>query len=337
MKRKILKSFTALMIVGMFSSQTLAFAAGNNVSGDDQTLRNHGLQTNIIEAIDSNAKNNIANALRTDPSSVSINTSVTVVDNLAEVEKFCSYTDAELVNMGANSNEVVKERNMIEQWYATPDEQLADNYGLSQVETKLLKKAIDKGKAEFKNRKGSNANNDVVASGTISEGQLTYTEVAVDQRTSAPNYLVTCAYSWSYPYLLAIFNDEIAVGWGGALNTKNVSGGYHLRSVDFTSSNWTDSSVGYTPASITHENPNVSLEFAFPQSFNSLKTDSGSVSFNLYQTQRQGYDTKVVSNYLHREIGISASVDISVSGLAVTLTPVGSWNQSPQRSATISF
>lgn len=323
-----------------FTLFTPSFAAEASGGLDDtQLLITNGFRTETTTALNSADRTEIVNTLKKSPKLVEINTSVMQVDKLSEVEQFCAATDDQLISMGAKKNEILKQRKEIDDIFSLSDEGIAKKLDISDVEAKLLKKAIKMGKSKAKLEQNQ-VNDDVVASGSISSSQLSFTQATVNKSTAtAPDYRVTVTYSWSYPYLLGVFTDQIVFAWGGGLNTKNISGTLHYLSINNFSTAWTSDSVGSMPVSYLsrYENPNTSIQFYIDQVYSSMKTCDGNISFNLYQLKKQGYSTKVVSQYLHRVIGLSASVDISVAGAAVTVTPVGSWDTSEQATNTISY
>jgi|GEM_PF-3064392 hypothetical protein len=347
MKLKSIKIITANIIASILLLTPLSTYASSldiNNAQDEQILIQHGFKVETVNALNNEDKNSIATALVSNPSLVDVSTTITEVDNLTEIEKFCSLTNEQLIQTGANLSDILRERKLVETLYTMSDTELQNKFGLSKVEGKLIKRAIEKGKADINNNRLNESinNSEVTASGTISDGQLTYTMASVNQGGTTPNYKVTCSYSWSYPYLLGLYTDQIAIAWGGGFNTKNVSSSLRYQSVNTLSTDWTSTVTSSSYATLISENPNTSLQFGMPQTItdytgsnSTLKTRSGSISFNLYQTIKQGFATKIVSNYLHRIIGLSASVDITVSGLSVTLAPVGSWDTSAQVQNTV--
>ena len=142
-------------------------------------------------------------------------------------------------------------------------------------------------------------------------------------------------------YELALFEDKIAVAWGGGLNMK-----------DFSSSilyyDWKE--VGeefgdfYTRRTANKEETiQAGAELEFPQSLYKdflspmPKTKTRYIQFTLYQKQYQGYDTKVISRYCHKVISIGgASIEISVAGPSVSLD-VGYGYDKTAQAETIAF
>ena len=93
------------------------------------------------------------------------------------------------------------------------------------------------------------------------------------------------------------------------------------------------------------ETVQAGIEFIFPQSVTpkdtldfDYKTRSGYAQFTLYQTKKQGYDTKVLSNYCHRVISVgSASIGFSVSGPSVGLSIGSAYDTTEQKKSSISY
>lgn len=125
-------------------------------------------------------------------------------------------------------------------------------------------------------------------------------------------------------YNLALFEDKIAVAWGGGLNSKDYSSLIFYYDWAEVGGDFGDF---YTRQSANKEETiQAGLELEFPQAvYKDLvspmpKTKTGYIQFTLYQTQFQGYDTKVISRYCHKVISVGGgSIDISVTGASVSL------------------
>ncbi len=339
--KKILSFVMAITL--LLSSANIVFAAERQ-EDLKKALFKKGYSLENIEVFPETEKKELASALNKDPNAVDIKTSVLETDNLAEIESFMSATDEELISMGANPSKIETTRRELEDLYTKNTEQLAKEKNISVTEAKFFKKAIEKGlNAKHQNKNRKDIKNPVTASGSISSSTLTYTQAVTNKSsTTKPEYSVSIQYVWKSVYALAVFNDKIVAAWGGGLNTKNISG--RASYCDWGPINgWaTFNKYQYMTKK---ETPQAGIEFTFPQSVypaagksNMSKTKAGYACFTLYQTKKQGYSSKIVSNYCHRVISVSsASIGINASGPSVSLSIGKAWDTSPQRASTIGY
>lgn len=120
---------------------------------------------------------------------------------------------------------------------------------------------------------------------------------------TAPVYDVYLTYAWKQLYYYGIFDDSIAVAWGGELNSRNfaTSAQYYLPSGgEFTSYTGERSMQIY-------EEINEGVELSFPQTYNSSKTKKGYAHFSIYQNKFNNFDTKVTSYYCHKTATIGGT------------------------------
>lgn len=245
------------------------------------------------------------------------------VDMLAEIEAFFACSKEELISMGTTEEKIDKTREELLSYYSLSDEDLAKELKINTTEASMVKKAIDAGLESY--GKKLKKKSGVLASGSITASEMEYTQDVFDYSTSsAPKYRVYLSYLWKNVYNLALFEDKIAVAWGGGLNSKDYS------SLIFYY-DWTkvggDFGDFYTRQSANKEETiQAGLELEFPQAvYKDLvspmpKTKTGYIQFTLYQTQFQGYDTKVISRYCHKVISVGGgSIDISVTGASVSM------------------
>lgn len=329
-------------LVVFISGSNIIFAADNSqLLSNDLILIENGFPKENIGALSEEHKRELVKYLNDNPNNVDIQTSVLEIDNLMEIESFMGFSDEELIGMGANSYDIASAREELYKISKQTEEQIAKEKNISLTEAKYLKRAIVKGK----NKDGKDVykeNNSINASGSISASKLTYSQAYANHSTAtAPSYWVVLTYTWNSPYTLTIFTDEVVAAWGGNLNTKNVSG--YASYYNENGSNW--GSYNQQKLMTTSETANAGIEFKFAQSVslpsatsNRIKTKTGSIGFELYQTKKQGYDTKLLSQYCHRVISIgNASIGISAKGATVSISIGGAWDSSPQKSSIISY
>ncbi len=267
------------------------------------------------------------------------------VDNLAEIEAFYSYSEEELIAMGIDEEAIQETEEQLEEMYNMNNSQLEQEYGLDEVDAKLFRKAVENGKAANVEERsyGKELENPVSASGSITSSEMSYTQSVTSNSSTLPNYTVKLSYTWKSVYALAVYNDKIVAAWGGNLNSKSYSTTAKYYNWSTVGGSFGSTKVK-TKSMTVDVTPNAGVEFTFPQSYgtcsngNAAKTKTGSASFTLYQTKKQGYDTTLISNYCHRVISVkSASISISASGPSVSLSIGGAWDKTSQKKTTIAY
>lgn len=291
-------------------------------------LLQNDIPQEIVEALSPDAKACIAQALTDNAEKVSISNSKLVVDNLAEIEAFMSYTDEELIGMGIATEKVQEYRNSFSAMYNMTDADLALKYDFSPVDSKLFRKAYDAGLSKDIALQANPSKCEITTSGTIASSEMTYSTIAIDGSYSSKPvyYTVNCAYSWTSPFSIALFNDCIAAVWGGFLHESNITGMSAYYYAPFNS--W-EGLYCYQSMSLSDQTPNQHFLMSFPQAVDAKKVRSGSLVFNLSSNTKQGNSSYVITRYGHQRISwTSPSITWgfpSVSfGTAYDQTPVES-------------
>lgn len=338
MKRICILILALVIIMGTVP----AISVGAQELSDETLMIQHGFKSEIIETLPEDQKSEIVELLKTDPERIEVSNSVTQFDNLAEIEAFLAFTEDELISVGATKESLTTAKKELDTMIAFSDKELEDKYGLSSIEVKLFRKAVESGNQikngqKIKTRKeGTNA---ITTSGTISTAKLTTSQILTNNSTStAPSYTVTNSFTWNEAYSLGTFTDELVVGWAGNMNTKSITGYARYFTVPKNTASWGVFKGDRTPE-IKHT-PNAGVEFKFPQSIggDGSKARYGNFSFTLFQTKKQGYSGKIVSQYCHRTVSLlSASITITPSGPSVGLTIGPAWDTSAQKSNNFNY
>lgn len=345
MKKNICIIFALILACTMFPNVAYAKVVKTGLQLDEETLIEAGFTKETADALESEERDEIVKELRTDSKLVDIKTSIMETDCLADIENLLSYSDKELLASGATQESINEARADIENLSKMSDKEIMKNYDMTETEVKLLRRAIIRGKQPKYINPGDikNINELVTASGSLSSSTLYYTQRVSNKSTKkSPIYKVTCSYSWSRPYYLAIYKDEIAVAWGGALDTKAIKTSAKYYNWKCFGMSWQSSFSSNTMSK--DQTPQAGIEFSFPQSVKSYyyknrpKTKKGSATVTLYQTKKQGYKTKVVSRYCHRTLRLyGTSISISASGPSASISIGSAWDKSSQKASTISY
>ncbi len=299
-------------------------------SGKNSCLLEFGIPQEIIDALPDNSKTDIYNAIQKDEEKVFVSTSKMVVDNLAEIESFMSYTDEELVNAGVSYSKVQEYRTLLKEMYSMTEAELSVAYDFSAVETKLFKKAYESGVSKVgKMGEIDSSKYGITTSGTITSSEMTYSTIAIDgsSQSSIPvYYTVNCAYAWTSPFNIVLFDDCIAAVWGGYLHESNISG---LSAYNYAPWGYWEGVYTYKTMTLIDQAPNQHFLLEFPQAVDNKMTKSGSVVFNLSSNTRQGNSSYVITRYGHKHISVTSpsitwgSPSVSF-GTAYNQTPVES-------------
>ena len=337
-----------LCCITFFGTSVTAFAGNKNDYSNIETnnyvdiLVDNGYDIDTAKALPEEDQKEIVFALKDDPNRVNISSVILETDNLSEIEALFAYSEDELVSMGAQRDLVEKTKTELLNYAAMENEKLAEVLDVPVVEAKLIKMAIKEGNTN-KNHNKNGKQNDVMASGSISTTKLAYTQSVTDYNYETPYYRVKLSYTWKKVFALSCFQDAIAVAWGGGLNSKKIYGvakysKYKIINGDFGES-YANRDMEYT------DYIQQGIKFTFPQSIYSStvniapKTQSGYANLTLYQTKRQGFDTKVISRYCHRILTTDGGITITASGssLSPSIIIKSGYDTSVQRSAIISY
>ncbi|MBR6134864.1 MAG: hypothetical protein IKQ22_00040 [Clostridia bacterium] len=330
-----MKKFICFLLVLMMTVPITVHAENNK----DELLIEAGFPYECIEGLDSDSYKEITTTLMEDPSKVQITYCTMDVDNLAEIEDIMSISVNQIVDEDIDPKEVEKLQRLYKSYLDMSDKDLSHYLEVPEEEARYIKMAIDSG--ILKNGNNNKIDNEVVTSGSISTSNLTYAQSVVNKSTAtAPKYDITLTYHWSNVFAQSLYNDVIAVTWGGGLNVQSKSGTAHYYSFD--NGGWLvrKSSKSMT----TNETVQKGIKYSFKQSINNegnlqmpYKSKSGTAKATIYQTQFQGYATNIVSKYYHKKTSMAASIIFNSSGVGISVSPTTVYDESPQRSSSITY
>jgi hypothetical protein len=334
------KSFlSGILLATMLMFPAYVFAESDiiHLSASDEAdlLIENGYVEDTFEALPDKDSEFIAELIQSSPDDVETITTSVEIDNLAEIEGIMSHTDEELVGMGADPQLVKLAKEKLFGMHETPDATLANEYQLSSIEVKLLDKAIEKGLAVSNTGETDTkaSNSDVASSGTIASSKLSVsiTKADISTKKYPVSYGIWTSFSWSSPYLVAIFSDKLATSWGGGLNVVSEYGTANYACGDLKK--WLNGYSAGSKSMSTSETANKAMTYTFKQSNGIGAVRSGSASQIIRNTKKSGKESNVLVQYGHRVIGVSAS--LSLRGPGITFS--GAWDTSAQKKATIIY
>jgi len=347
MKKRIISGIlTMLIIITLLQTSVLAGDKDDSDANTNSILIEYGYTDGTLQALPNDDKNKIADMLRSSSDKVAISTHVMEVDTLTEIEMFLSFTNDELLSMGMSQNEIDFNQAGIQKVIEMTDENLKNECGKDDLDIKLFRKAVENGKNINENQKEKDTKifkNKVVASGSLSSSFLTISQGTVDNSTSdAPEYRVVASYSWDrVPFWN--FNDSVCIAWGGGFNTDAVSGSvsyYYAVDGGYTGDQYIFGGYADSREMDIEQIPQSGVKYSFEESFhtdnlNPSQNKNGYAALTLYQTQYQGYDTLVTSQYAHREWGWDGGISLSESGISFNFG--GDFTTSDQQYSTLHY
>ncbi|MDR1018260.1 MAG: hypothetical protein LBM02_06115 [Lachnospiraceae bacterium] len=286
------------------------------VADDDtmiKTLCEHGYAYDTATALEEeNLKELYSDIMK--GREVEASTCAIEIDNLAAIEEFLK-TDEDTLNAQGVSDKVIEENaKQVSDILNMSNQELKKEGGLSTTEVKILRKAEDNAKNEAIDNK--EIKNEVDASGGISSSKLKYTQSKTNLSSKTkPIYKINFTYSWAKPYVIHLFTDYIAVGWGGDFNSKSESGS--AKYYWWEGSNRWIGNCKKTASMGKYAIINRGFKFSIPQGKwvgkQYEKTKKGSASLIIYKNKKNRKATKVISAYCHQVIKLGSSNGISVS------------------------
>lgn len=301
----------ALSCVFMLSL-TPAFALETN--SYDSILLEMGIPEEIIEVIPEADAKDLVEAYLKNSESVEVSTSTLEVDVLSEMKEFVNKTDSELLLKGYSQDQIDKGRDIIETYNKTSDEELL-NSGLSECEVDSLRDALDSSKNEM-----------ISPMAAISPTKLTFTQTSTDYSSSSrADYFIGIYFNWNSPYVWTIYNDKIAVSWGGNLKQVKVHQNVNYYNTNLTNTAFTES-VGVAIPTYSEKAVNAMGIYEFPQGYSKVVAGSsgqakfGSIRYEIYQTQFSGNVSKAIAYYCHQVTTYNASINFSGTGVTPAIS-----------------
>lgn len=323
--RTILTLCVALIIVNTTNSGLFVHAQNNRESNVNrekmiETLVDNGYAQETAEALEESKLEEIYDSI-CDGSMLDISTCAMEVDTLSEIENYLSCTEEELLDCGLTEDEIDTYDQELSDLLYMSNQELKQNFSLSNTEVKVLRLAEENG---IENRENGiddekKINNEVCASGALTSSDIKYTQSVANQSTSKkPKYVVNLSYAWKYAYWYAALDDKIAVAWGGKLNSMSEVGTAYYNDYNPNTYKWNEvisnKRMGEEPKI------NKGYIFDFPQCYGKAKTRgvlggksrTGFATCTLYNNRFQNLSTKITSNYCHEVIGWDHKISIGV-------------------------
>jgi hypothetical protein len=270
-----------------------------------------------------------------------------IVDNLEQIENFMAASDEELIEMGADVDQIEPERKKLEAWYSKTNEELASILEIDVTESKYVRKSIERGKERAANNiqsdKSEKSGQLVTASGNLSRAMLSFSWSLTDTSyyLFPVEYRINISYNWNGYYQNNTFTDRIMVGWSHGLVPNGASGIAQYWNVDtgwITQPrflNW------YDNRTMTHGSTSAAggYQFNIPQQIsnnNALKPNprnkQGSTTLRIAQRSKQNMDAQIIAKYYHKVIAVNSVSFTIPKGVSINIG-TGWMTSDPQLSA----
>lgn len=208
MKKRLLTCFTVISMLFITTSH-----AAPPINSDELLLE-MGFNEATVSALTEEAKAEYVQAYLTDPSSVSVQTTVTEFTPIKEISQFLSYSYEELLQMGWTENEIDQALNRINSLRTMSNFQLSETLGIENSEVPITRAVLASDANQEQLLAEINAG---IASGTISTSELSFTQTVRSVSDDPVFYQVRLVFDWSNVYTWNLFEDKIPVAWGEIL------------------------------------------------------------------------------------------------------------------------
>ncbi len=339
MKKLFTRICMLCAVVALFSTSVLAKDGvfSTNRLKSDNILKEFGYDSNVLLEMSYEDKNEIAESILKNPDKIEMTCAYLNVNNIELFEYYTNTKDDVLIAQGLKAEEIKKIRNSMDKIKLLTEEQFVNQFNSSKAEYILIMKSLEKN-PNYKNKKRGNRK--VTTSGTIATSTMTYSMTSLNKSTSAaPSYAITITYNWLKPYFTDVFDDSIALAWGGGLNSKSVSSAANYYEGNYYTNRY--GAIKQTVAWSKNETAQVGIVFTTPQSKKSAtqQNKTGTIKATLYQTKYQGFDTKVLSQFGHKVLALSGgSISVGTDRVGVaSINVTTNYDTSTQKSITVRY
>lgn len=269
-----------------------------------------GYPADLLDTMKDAQKLELASKIETCPEAVSIHTVVSSIDELSALESLANATDEQLRNSGLSEEDIVVNQQVVERIRAMTNEELAEYYGRSDEEIKLLRMAMEQQEDFQSPRHIEEVDKVTISASTISTSTLKYAWVIYDNRSEtgkAVSYFVHIGFQWMSDPIVSVLKDKIAISWGCDLDSMSESCEVILRGPEQNSPRTAQMEVV----------PNKGLIFTFWQrASHGLFFDlisSGYAACTVFQNSRRNLSARIISQYGHGVFTITGG-GVSIGG-----------------------
>lgn len=325
----------ACSVVTCFATDTTNIIQATE-SNMDQILIDNDFDSEQVELMNTEDKLKTAEVLLINPDLVQTDSTISEINELEAIEKLINTPYDELVNQGVDKEFINGFYNLVDFWNDSSDEELMEIYDRDAEEIQLLRLACSP-KETFEIKEITST--EVTSSDSISKNQLYFGQSCYKSTlcNGKSSYRVTWTFEWYKLPFMDLLTDEIAVAWGGELNTNNPTSDF----IYYYHQNWTNNGGKKHYSAHYVEGPtDAGYRFWTHQSQgNPLTNDyhqlwKGSASLTLTQNGKsQGKSTKILSQYGH---GVFAPNSVSIT-YPPAISFGSGWDYSEQKSSSIKY
>ncbi len=332
MKEKLIKqlySFITLLIVitqlGSCNELCIAQEQCDYQQAVEILKEKYGIEDFFFEKCEPSYIIEMATLATTNPEEISIVKTTNAIDNIESIENAVNLSDEELKNVcGLTDDEICALRKNLNNQRKLSDQELREKYLLTDVEIRIFREIL---KEKDNYRVPQINEREVTLSSTISSSYLTYYHIVTNlSGMSNVKYNVIVSFLWKKPCWNELFEDVIAVTWGGELlyDASSVSKSVSYQNAIGVYPNWVwYGDIVATKSPATDITIGEGVKFSFPQKsgvylVNGSRIKDGLICFQIGNSSKENKSTQIVSKYCHRIISVK-SASISFSNVSISV------------------
>ena len=362
MKKTRKRYFTFIIAVSIFLTcitNTLATEISESnepvqatAENADEIIMDYGYSENEVELMPADEKLSLAKAIVRNPEYVSVTSTVKAFDELSEIEFFVNLDTPQLLELGIPEDSIQECKNLIEELKQMSDEQLKENYQISDEKVKLCRMALEPDENYYL----KDVETPVTTSGTISTSYMTFKLSKYSNSYNcnpAVSYRVFTYFEWlNEPFFQS--KDEVGITWGGNLAQKNHRRVIHTatkppdRARVVTTEGTANSTFDFPPFGFTCDGIDIAVNQGLKNWFYKEMYDgpngyqarvkAGYTYVTIYQNKAQGYAADLAATYAHATYSLGWSgISFSKSGASVGFTPQSGFDYSSTLHENISY
>lgn len=236
------------------------------------------------------------------------------IDNLEVIQNIVNSSDAELKQSGFSDEDIRTCREQMDELKNKSDAELIEGLGIDESAVQSIRKAFETNE-EFK-RKAIEGNNMATLSGTLSSSEFYHSLYAdrYSDGTYERKYRIRAGFNWIKAFAELALDDEIAIAWGGEFSisegTITSQADYYYALVEYGLIPQYGTCRSRSSCRRERSTPDAGIVFSMPQrklvGIHKERLKTGYVSFFIHKKKADGQVTNVVSQYLHKSIGLSS-------------------------------
>ena len=329
--RKFMRIYVRVLSLVVVMAMILVIPAVEADEGDkvtvtsenaEQILLEFGADQEMIDIMSEDDKLSMAYAVVSSPELVQMTSQEIKVDEFAEINKICNYTDEEFIENGYTQEQIAEVKEQISILKNMNDTEIIEQTGFEQNHVNKLRAAMELTEEQYTNYKSIQKlaavdRKDYLDDGTI---RLWFNLFPTTVMCTPVCYNVQLMYSWD-GFVWFKEDDQIGIAWGGEIDATNYRCHAAYKGVGISSMYDNVVDRYYNDPIKIFPQAGVVWEFPFTEKIlggpYTRTLQSGSASCWIYQNVKENKATTVTATYAHKTLSITGA-GISVSGNSVS-------------------